>query len=498
MKRHTTKILLRLTATLLLLMPFSSLGQQTDLAKAIAVISDEPSIDIRHAPQLQLSDSATTLRVQIGRTLLIKSPEPIKRISITDPAIATAASISPKEMVINGLSAGTVTLIIWDDKERARPFDLQVGFDVPGVQESLRHMFPTEAIQVTSSGKSLVLSGQVSSKTVIDQALALAQAQSTGVVNLLVLQGQASDTIMLQVRFAEVERSAIQELGVNLFSTGATNTIGSTSTQQFGQLGASVGAIPSSVQRGKDPSEPNIASGAIGNRNASTPAVFGLSDLLNVFLFRPDINLGAAIHALQQRNLLQILAEPNIMARNGTEANFLAGGEFPFPVLQGGAFQTVTIVFKEFGVRLRFLPTIQPDGTIRLKVQPEVSSLDFTNALTVSGFVVPALSTRRAETEVELRDGESFAIAGLIDNRTRELAAKIPVLGDVPVIGSLFKSRAQRKDNTELMVTVTPRLVRPVPANQAPTGPTFPKPFLNPDQFDGKTGEAQPAQGRRD
>jgi pilus assembly protein CpaC len=181
------------------------------------------------------------------------------------------------------------------------------------------------------------------------------------------------------------------------------------------------------------------------------------------------------------------------MTRNGTEANFLAGGEFPIPVLQGGALQGITIVFKEFGVRLKFLPVVQPDGAIRLKVQPEVSSLDFANALTVSGFLVPALSTRRAETEVDLRDGQSFAIAGLIDNRTREIGSKIPVLGDVPIIGTLFKSRSQRRDNTELLVMVTPRLVRPIPANEPVPNLSFPKPFLDKDRFDGKTGPVQPA-----
>jgi pilus assembly protein CpaC len=256
-------------------------------------------------------------------------------------------------------------------------------------------------------------------------------------------------------------------------------------------LGANSGAVPAGVTKGSDPKEPNLASGGIGNPLSGIPAVFGLSDLLNVFLFRPDLNLGATIRALQQRNLLQMLAEPNILARNGTEANFLAGGEFPFPILQGGAIQSVTIVFKEFGVRLKFLPTIQPNGTIRLKVQPEVSSLDFSNALTVSGFLIPALSTRRVDTEVELRDGQSFAIAGLIDNRTREVGSKIPVLGDLPIIGNLFKSKAERKDNTELLVIVTPKLVTPLDAAQVPNLP-LPKPFLDKEKFDGKTGVVPP------
>src|SRR5207249_1122424 len=215
-------------------------------------------------------------------------------------------------------------------------------------------------------------------------------------------------------------------------------------------------------------------------------AAFGLSDLLNLFVFRPDINLAVTIKALETKNLLQILAEPNVLALNGTEASFLAGGEFPFPVVQGSAgLQSVTISFKEFGIRLGFTPTVLDDGQIRLKVSPEVSALDFANAVTISGFTVPALSTRRATTQVQLRDGQSFAIAGLIDNRTTEVASKIPVLGDIPILGNFFKSRSINKSKTELLVMVTPRLVRPTEPSALPSGPEFPRPFLDKEKFDG-------------
>jgi pilus assembly protein CpaC len=197
-----------------------------------------------------------------------------------------------------------------------------------------------------------------------------------------------------------------------------------------------------------------------------------------------------AIRALQQRNVLQILAEPNVMAINGTEASFLAGGEFPFPVVQGGAnVGAVTIQFKEFGIRLNFKPEIMPDGLIRLKVAPEVSALDFANGLTISGFTIPSLTSRKATTEVELRDGQSFAIAGLIDNRLVEVAQKVPVLGDLPILGNFFKSKAQSKNNTELLVMVTPKLVEALSPAQVPSLPDFPKPFLDPQKFDGKSGE---------
>lgn len=192
--------------------------------------------------------------------------------------------------------------------------------------------------------------------------------------------------------------------------------------------------------------------------------------------------------------MLQILAEPNVLAMNGREASFLAGGEFPFPVVQGGSnFTAVTIEFREFGIKVNFTPEVLPGDRIRLKVAPEVSALDFANALTISGFLVPALSTRRAETEVELHNGQSFAIAGLIDNRFLESLTKIPFLGDLPLLGHLFRSKELSQNNTELLVMVTPTLVEAMDPDQVPL-PKFPKPFMDTDKFDGVTGESQSAQ----
>jgi pilus assembly protein CpaC len=209
-----------------------------------------------------------------------------------------------------------------------------------------------------------------------------------------------------------------------------------------------------------------------------------VGDLLNLFLFSPEVHLGVVIKALQNQNLLQILAEPNLIAVNGKEASFLAGGEFPFPMVQPGAgFTAVTIQFKEFGVRLKFTPVIMPNGNIHLKVVPEVSTLDFANSVTISGFTVPALSTRRAETEFELRDGQSFVIAGLMDNRVTNLMNKVPGLGDIPILGYFFRSKSLQKSNAELMVLCTARRVSP--ATQPPAAPTNPMPFLDKDKFDG-------------
>jgi pilus assembly protein CpaC len=226
---------------------------------------------------------------------------------------------------------------------------------------------------------------------------------------------------------------------------------------------------------------PNIPLPTAGPGTEAFSSDITINDVLNIFIFRPDIHLGAVIRALQQENLLQILAEPNLLTQTGKEASFLAGGEFPVPVVQGGTnFTSVSIQFKEFGVRLTFTPTLTVDGTIHLKVEPEVSALDFANAVTLQGFLIPALSTRRVATEMELKDGQSFAIAGLVDDRLVTVANKIPLLGDIPILGHLFKSRSLNKSKVELLVIVTPRIVKPAPEQPLPAEPQFPKQFLPP------------------
>jgi pilus assembly protein CpaC len=439
------------------------------------------------------ADTEGRLRVQMGKSLVVNSPEVLKRVSITDPEIASAVIISPQQVLIHGLLPGSVTLLLWNENDEARSFDLEVQLDVPGLRGTIERILPEEKITVRQSGSSVVLTGSVSSEEIAEQAELLAQTKSENVVNLLEVV-ELTDVVLLQVKIAEVDRTLGKELGVSLLSTGAANTPGLISAQQNQDIAGSIGAVPSDVERGKDPQGKNVVAGGIGNPLKGIPTAFGVSDLLNIFLFRPDLNLGVAIKALEQQNVLQILAEPNVLAMNGREASFLAGGEFPFPVVQGGSnFTAVTIEFREFGIRVNFTPEVLPGDRIRLKVSPEVSALDFSNALTISGFLVPALSTRKADTEVELHNGQSFAIAGLIDNRFLESIAKIPVLGDIPFLGHLFKSRELSQNNTELLVMVTPSLVEGVDPDQVPV-PAFPKPFLDPDKFDGKSGEATTSQ----
>lgn len=409
------------------------------------------------------------LTVIASKSIIVNTAEPIERVAVTSTEIADALVISPQQVMINGKTPGIVSLILWDKNGKSTSYDLVVEIDLSLLQRQLEEQFPTENINVSSAKGAVVLSGSASDPRVVEKAIEISGSFSAKVINLLQLPPPPdTEQILLMVKFADVDRSASQQLGVNIFSTGAGHTIGSVGTEQFG------GPL-------------NNASIDQGGRLSNLV----LQDALNIFAFNKDINIGVTIKALQAKNLLQILAEPNLMASNGKEASFLAGGEFPFPVVQGGAnINTVTIQFKEFGVRLNFTPTVTSSGKIRLKVKPEVSALDFNNAVNIGGFLVPALSTRRAETEVELADGQSFAIAGLLDNRVTEIANKIPGLGDLPIIGYLFKSRDIKKAKTELIVLVTPKFVKPLNPDQVPPVPEMPKPFLDEYKFDGKVGAA--------
>ncbi|HLW84199.1 MAG TPA: type II and III secretion system protein family protein [Candidatus Sulfotelmatobacter sp.] len=420
-------------------------------------------------PQSEQPQGSAPLRVMVGKSLLINTTERLKRISVTDPTIAYAQVITPTQILVHGHTPGEVSLLIWDELERSRSFDLRVDVDVSACTEEEHRVFPEEQIAVTPSRAAIVLSGHVSTEDVAKRAGELASAYSPKVINVLTFGPVGAQEVLLQVKFAEVDRSALTQLGVNLISTGAANTVGTTTTGQYGGVG------PQTITQ-------NVGQSAPFSANAS------LSNVLNLFLFRPDIHFGAVIQALETSNLLQILSEPNLIAVNGKEASFLAGGQFPFPIVQPGAgFTAVTISFKEFGVKLVFTPVIMPNGNIHLKVAPEVSTLDFSNALTISGFTVPALSTRKAETEFELQDGQSFVIAGLMDNRVTDVYNKIPGLGDIPILGAFFRSKSLQKNNSELMVLCTVHRVSP--STETPTLPKDPKPFIDNSKFDKPLGK---------
>ena len=432
--------------------------------------SSTPQNSSAPAPE---APGAAPLRVMVGKSLLINTTERLKRVSVTDPTVADALVVTPTQVLVNGLAPGEVSLLIWDELERSRSFDLRVDVDVTAAAEEIHKLFPDEQISVTPSRSAIVLSGHVTTEDAAKHAGAIASAYSKNVVNVLSFGPVGAQEVLLEVKFAEVDRSAVTQLGINLFAPGLGNTIALSQTGQFGNLNVHNTAQTTTTNGNTQTTSTTI-----------TPPVVTVSDFLNLFIARTDINIGAVIKALQQRNLLQILAEPNLIAVNGKEASFLAGGEFPFPVAQPSAqgLSTVTIQFREFGVRLKFTPVIQPNGNIHLRVVPEVSTLDFANAVTVAGTTIPAISTRKADTEFELQDGQSFVIAGLMDNRVTNLNSKMPFLGDIPILGNFFKSKSTQKSNSELMVLCTARRVSPTA--QAPAGPVTPEPYLDKPKFD--------------
>jgi pilus assembly protein CpaC len=410
-------------------------------------------------PAQPAAQPARELTLIVGKSLVVNSAADIERVSVGYGEVAEANPVGPREVVVHGKAPGETSLIIWQQGGNKLFFDVVVRPNLTAVRTKLENTrreiqqeLPGQSVDIALENDSVLLRGTVKDLTSADRAMAIASTLGK-VVNLLYVAVPPEDSqILLRVQFASVDRNASQELGLNLISTGATGTIGRVSTQQF--------------------SPPQVE--ALRNPNVT------LSDALNIFLFRPDLNLLATIRALENRRLFEVLAEPNVLAINGKQASFLAGGEFPYPILQGGAagIGTVTIAFREFGVRIDFLPLITPRVTIRLSVAPEVSALDFANGLTFQGFTIPGLTSRKVETEIELASGQSFAIGGLLDRRLTETLNKIPGLGDIPLLGKLFQSRALNKQNSELLVIVTPELVRPIPAGQPRPQLPYPMPLM--------------------
>lgn len=416
-------------------------------------------------------DSTNDLFVAVGKTVLVDTAQPITRVAIASGEVAEASAVSPSEIMVNGKTAGETSLIIWETGGGRQFFNVRVRPSLEastermeGLRRELRTEFPAQAIQASEENGTIFLRGTVKDLASSDRAVQIASTVGK-VVNLLYVDVPPPERqILLKVRFASYDRNLGKALGINLFSLGAANTIGSITTQQF--------------------SPPSITQGT-SSGSSSSSASTTLSDLLNIFVYRPDINLGATIKALEANNVLQVLAQPNLLVENGKQGSFLAGGQFPYPTVQGatggGGVGAVTIAFKEFGVRLNFIPTITPRNTIRLQVAPEVSALDYANGITISGFTVPGIDVRRVNTEVELKEGQSFVIGGLLDNRTTKTFQKIPFLGDIPVLGKFFQSIDTTRTNTELIVLVTPEIVTPIPAGAALPELAYHDKFLPPN-----------------
>ena len=391
------------------------------LAGFVALLAGAPAV---HAQRV-VSQPQQVISVSRGASALLVNPTPIVRMTIGDPAIADANVVSPTEAVINGKALGSTTLLVWDNSGSPRIYSVEVTADAQAIQRFIKGVMPDENIEVSSSGNTVTLSGTVRDAVSATRAVEIARTSGATVIENLFTPPAVQ--VLLQVRFAEISRTVFKDWASSL---SALN--------------------PHKLD-------------ADGDYSGSTNPEGNISFLLD----NGSANISALIQAAKTRGDFRALAEPNLMTLPGKEAYFLAGGEFPFPSIQAaGGANAVTIVFKEFGIRLRFTPTILRSGAIRLKLAPEVSSLDFANGLVISGFEIPTILTRRAETEVELREGQYLAIAGLLDNELINNVTKIPILGDIPLLGELFKSRSLRQRKTELLVLITPRLVT---ATETPT-----------------------------
>jgi pilus assembly protein CpaC len=411
-------------------------------------------------PHLVWADEPGPVRLLVGRSAVIDVGTPISRVSLTSSDVADAMVTSSQQLLVNGKMPGTISMFVWERTGAIHKYEIVVQRDLARLNDQMKTLFPGESIDAQSNGKSVVLSGTVSNKDVSERAIKVAAGyvdKADEVVNLLRMQeSQASNQVLLRVRFAEVSRSAMTELGTSLFTGahGYKDYMARTTTQQF----------DAPVFDNSNPEREKLV----------------FSDFLNLFLFDTKHQLGTVIKALQNKGQFQSLAEPNLVAESGKEASFLAGGEFPVPIAQGsGNGVAISVQYKEFGVRLNFTPTVN-GNRVHLKVRPEVSTLDFANGVVLQGFRIPALSTRRTETELELMDGQTFAIAGLMNNSVNSTLQKIPGIGDIPILGLLFKSKAAQKNQTELVVMITPQILPRSSSGVTSTLPRTPEPYMAP------------------
>ena len=384
-----------------------------------------------------LSDPESVITIAHGTSALIDYPGELTRVSVTNPGVAEAVVMSPTEVLINGLGLGTTSLFLWDAAGARRLYSVEVTADVATLQRYLDLLYPDQNISATAQGNMVILSGSVDEAHMAQKANEL--ALNTGAQVLDNLKTPAARQILLEVRFAEVSRDAMQTLGRNQVRSVNPHKLDSDGRWEVGT---------------------------------------DTDGMLDLSLITSDAQLSAIIKALKTNGTFRSLAEPNLLALDGEEASFLAGGEFPFPSIQGGSSSNaVTVEWREFGVRLRFTPRVTNIGNIRLSIAPEVSSLDFAGGLSLGGFQIPSILTRKAETEIELQEGQHLAIAGLIDNTMQENVNKLPLLGDIPILGALFRSKEMRQERTELLVIVTPRVIRP-------TDVPIPVPTGEPDEWD--------------
>jgi pilus assembly protein CpaC len=403
--------------------------------------------------------AAEDLRLTVGKSIIIDYPSDIRTISTSNPDVIDASPVTTREIMVNGKGLGSATMIVWSKDGQRTFYNVNVDLNMDPLRKMLKDTFPGDTIDVRGSRDEISLNGHITSKETGDRAMALAAGFAKTVVNNLQFGAPAIDRqVLLRVKFAELDRNKEVQYGVNLLGQPGQTMVGS-----------STGQFSNSTLNG-------TASTGAGTLSSS---VMSITQALTLFAFNPKLNLGAFIKALQDDEILQILTEPNLVATDGKEATFLVGGEYPIPVLQGGANSgAVTIQYKEFGIKLIFTPKITTNGTIKLHLRQEVSTLDPADGVSINGFTIPALQTKRTETDVELGEGQSFVVAGLLDNRDQETLSKVPFLSSLPIFGNLFKSKDILKTSQELVMLVTPEVTMPLGPNDLKPQPYFPGKFL--------------------
>jgi pilus assembly protein CpaC len=408
------------------------------------------------SPQLIPVTAADGMHITVGRSVILTSVTPLRRVYVGNPAVLQTFTSGLTQIVLTAKKAGVSSMVVWDEAGGSRLYTISADIDPEALRASLDSAFPGADIHAEAGEDKIFLTGSVATEAASDAAFKMASLYAKDVVNSLKVVPVHGKQVQLKLRIVEVDRTKLEQQGINIFAGGRTTL--STTTGQYASAVSNVGSVVT----------------------ASNP--------MDIFLYNAKLNVGMTIQDLEQRQVLQVLAEPTLTTLSGLPAQFLSGGEFPFPVAQAGSggSSAVTIEFRPYGVKVEFTPTVNPDGSIRLKLSPEVSTLDYSNAVTISGFTIPALSTRRAETEVEIQDGQSFIVSGLLDHRTTEVMSKVPGIGDIPILGQFFRSKNFNHSIVELVIIVTATVVDPLAVDRqaAVKEPRFVVPNLNAATFD--------------
>ncbi len=424
-------------------------------ADAVKPVAETQSASIV-APTLHSATACDMIHMTVGRSVVLTSASSLRRIYVGNPAVLQTYTSGTNEIVLTARATGVSSMVLWDETGGHRLYTVSADLDSEALRSSFNAAFPGSLIHVETGEGKVFLTGSVATNAASDAALKMASLYAKEVVNSLVIVPVHGKQVQLKLRIVEVDRTRLDQLGVNIFAGGRTD-VGAT-TQQFSSTVTGSGAS------------------------------LAITDPLNIFLYNAKLNVGLTVKDLEQKQILQVLAEPTLTTLSGLPARFLSGGEFPFPVVQGGTGSStaITIQFRPYGVKVDFTPTVNPDGSIRIKLSPEVSTLDYTNSVTISGFTIPALSTRQTETEVEIQNGQSFIVSGLLDHRTTEIMSKIPGISSVPVLGQLFHSKNFNHSVVELVILVTATVVDPLVMTPLaePAQPEMPVPNMEPNDFD--------------